>query len=170
MVVALALTRVLAGLVSLMRARVVRVSVVHGVWVGVALFACVDYWFSLWGLRTTEHWSLVYVMFLLGLAVLLYLCCDLVVPNVPEGETIDLVVFNETDGRKYLGAYFAYISAGIVANLTIAGFAAAVLLNIAILILIGVAWWWRNPRVQGVVVAILLPLVVYYAVTYIPAL
>jgi hypothetical protein len=55
-VVALALTHLPAGIATLLRVHVTRFSLVHMAWVGILLFACVDYWFSIWGLREAEAW------------------------------------------------------------------------------------------------------------------
>jgi hypothetical protein len=58
----------------------------------------------------------------------------------------------------------------VVANLTISGFATAVLISMATLVLVAVALWWRGARVQIVTVLLIMTLFVYYAIEYIPSL
>jgi hypothetical protein len=170
-VVALALAHLLAGIAGILRAKVVAMSWVLPVWIGLYLFGCVDYWFSLWGLRATTHWSLGYVFYLLGLATILYIGCHLVVPSVrEEDEALDLAAFDEGHRRRYLAAFGAYIAVATVANLTIDGFANAVWINLATLVLTAVAWWRREARMQWVVAVAMVALITYYAVTFIPAL
>ena len=169
-VVALALTHLLGGIAALLRARIERFSWVYAGWVGIALFGCVDYWFSMWGLRGEDAWSLGYVIFLLVLATVLYLTCQLIVPELRDGEAIDLVEFTRSNGRRFLGALGVYMALGLAANLTISGFAGAVWVNAASVVLISVAWAFRQPRVQGAVTLALIVLFAYYAVTFIPAL
>jgi hypothetical protein len=81
-----------------------------------------------------------------------------------------LVTFKESNGRKYLGSYFLYFAISVVANLTISGFATAVLISMATLVLVAVALWWRGARVQIVTVLLIMTLFVYYAIEYIPSL
>jgi hypothetical protein len=169
-VIALALTHLLAGIAGLFRVRVTRLSLVYVGWVVVLLFSCVDYWFSIWGLRAAESWSLAYVGYLLMLATLLYVSCHLIMPDQRERASIDLAAFYETIRRKYLIAYFSYVALAMGVNITIDGFAMANVINAAMLVLIGCAWLWRDSRVQGVAVAGVLALFAYYAVTYIPSL
>lgn len=169
-VVALALTHLLAGIASLFRVRVTRCSFVYLAWVAVLLFSCVDYWFSIWGLREVEDWSLGYVVYLLVLATLLYVSCQLIIPDLRDGASIDLAAFNETGRRRYLAAFFLYNALATIANLTISGFATAVMINAASVTLIAIAWVWRAARVQVAVVAAIVVLFAYYAVTYIPSL
>ena len=150
MVVALAVTHLLAGIAAIIRAKVTRYSFVHLTWVGVLLFSCVDFWLSMWGLRSTEVWSLAYILYLLVLSTLLYLSCYLVMPVVRAGDSIDLVAFNETNRQRYLGTYLIYCALAAVANLTVAGFADALVFNVLAVTLVGSAWVRRNARVQVV--------------------
>lgn len=169
-VIALALTHLLAGIAALLRARVVRVSWRYATWVGILMFACVDYWFSIWGLRTETGWSLGFVLYLLVLATLLYISVRLVVPHVSEGVDLDLAAFDNAHRRKYLAAFAAYIATGTIANLSISGFQSAVWINVVTLALIACAWLWPDPRVQTAVTSAILALFGYYAFKYIPAL
>lgn len=47
-VVSLAFTHLLAGVVRLIHARGVKFSFVHAGWIALLVFWCVDYWFSVW--------------------------------------------------------------------------------------------------------------------------
>jgi hypothetical protein len=169
-VIALALTHLLAGIATILRARVEKYSFVHIAWIAILLFSCVDYWFSIWGLRASEQWSLIYVSYLLALATMLFVSCQLIMPDLRAGESIDLVAFNQTNRQKYLAAYFCYIALAVIANLTIAGFAAAVLINVVTLVLIAAAWQSTNPRVQALIVGLMVILYAYYALTFVSSL
>ena len=169
-VIALALTQLLAGIATILRVRVTRFSFVYMAWVGVLLFACVDLWFTLWGLRESEAWSLIYVLYLLVLATVLYVACQLIVPDLRDGDSIDLVAFNESRRRKYLAALGLDVALATVQNLTTPGLATANIINVAMVALIGIAWLWSDTRVQISVVALIIALSIYYAATYIPQL
>lgn len=169
-VVALALTHLLGGIASILRDGVARHSSVYYAWVAILLFSCVDFWFSLWGLRSTAAWPLPFVLFLLFSSTLLYLSCHLVVPAAPDGGAFDGRAFHAANRRRYVGAFFLYMLSGTVANLMIAGFADAVAMNVVVLALLGLAWWRREAAVQAGVVLGLMALLGYYAMSFIPAL
>jgi len=170
MVVALAVTHLLAGIAAIIRAKVTRYSFVHLVWVGVLLLSCVDFWLSMWGLRSREVWSLSYILYWLVLSTVLYLSCYLVMPAARDGDSIDLVEFNETNRRRYLGTYFMYCALSVLANLTITGFADALINNVLAVALIGCAWVSRDVRVQVAVAVAMVAEFAYYAVRFIPSL
>lgn len=169
-VVALALTHLLGGIATILRARVVRKSWRHAAWMGFFVFACVDYWFSLWGLRQETDWSLGSVMFWLALAIVLYICTRLIVPPASEDAELNVVAFDDAHRRQYLAALFLYIAMGAIANLAISGFATAVWLNMVSLVLVACAWRWQQSRVQVAVLLAMVVLLGFYAVKYIPAL
>ena len=169
-VVALALTHLLGGVAAILRDGVSRHSPVYYTWIGILLFSCVDFWFSLWGLRTTATWPLPFVLFLLVSSTLLYLSCHLVVPGESHPAPFDGVAFHDRNRRRYIGAFFLYMLSGTVANLMIAGFAGAVAMNGLVLVLLALAWWRREGQVQAGVVLCLLALLGYYAMNFIPAL
>jgi len=83
-VVSLAFTHLLAGMVRLIHARGVKFSFVHAGWIALLVFWCVDYWFSVWHLRDAETWTLGFVSFLLLMATVLYIACGLAVPTESE--------------------------------------------------------------------------------------
>jgi hypothetical protein len=111
----------------------------------------------------------VFVLYLLVLATLLYVSCQLIMPDL-GGASIDLVAFWETGRRKYLATYGLYVALAMVVNFLTPGFATANIINVAMVALIGCAWLWRDTRVQIAVVAMIYALFIYYAATYIPQL
>ena len=106
----------------------------------------------------------------LVLTTVLYVACQLIVPQLRDGDSIDLVAFNETRRRKYLAAFGLVVALAMVANFMTPGFATANVFNVAMVALIGIAWLWRDTRVQIAVVAVIIALYTYYAATYIPQL
>jgi len=169
-VISLALAHMLTGLAQVIRARKVRFSLVHTGYVGLILFCCVDYWFSMWQQRGLESWALWYVGLLLLTAAILYVAAWLIVPEVETGGTVDLVAFDEANRRKYIAALFIYIAVAVVVNLSIATLQWAVLINVGTLLTLGAAWLWQDKRVQWVCLAVIYALWVYYALNFIPAL
>jgi hypothetical protein len=169
-VVALALTHLLGGIAAILRDGVARHSPVYYTWVAILVFSCVDFWFSLWGLRTTTAWPLPFVLFLLFSSTLLYLSCHLVVPGESAPAPFDARAFHDRHRRRYIGAFFLYMLSGTVANLMIAGFAGALAMNAVTLVLLALAWWRREAAVQAGVALGLLAVLGFYAANFIPAL
>lgn len=165
-VVSLAFTHILTGMARLIQAKAVRFSLVHALWVAMIVFSCVDYWISLWGLRSATEWPLTLVFFMLGTATVLYLVSWLVMPaEISDG--IDLVAFHDDNRRKYTGAFCIYMLLGAVANSFIQGFQSAVLLSFVFAALAAVAWIWRGVWVQRLAIGGLYVGVAYYCATYI---
>lgn len=168
-VVSLAFTHLLTGVARLIQARRVRFSLTYAAWLLMIAFCCVDYWISMWGLRSETHWPLTLVFFLLGTATILYLVCWLVVPG-EIGDGVDLVAFHDEHRRKYIGAFIVYMTCGAVANSIIQGFQSAVLLSLVFVSVAAAAWIWRASIVQRLAVAALYAGIVYYCATYISEL
>jgi hypothetical protein len=170
-VVSLAFTHLLTGIVRLIQARDVKISFVHAAWIGLLLFWCVDYWFSTWQLHKAEVWTLGFVAFLLLMATVLYIACGLAIPAETEsGAGVNLRTFHDTNRRRYLGALFCYQALSIFGNLAIGPLQSAAYVNIGQLALVGVAWTWGDRRVQIVAVAAMWLLTGWYAYRYIPVL
>lgn len=169
-VVAMAFTHLLAGIARLISARGVKFSLIWAGWIGALLFSCVDYWFSLWEARATQVWSLGYVTFWLVLATLLYLTAWLAVPEFDAREGIDLAEFHDRNRRKYLAALAAFLVVGNLLNLTIESFRSEVPVSPAFFAVLGVAWLWRDRRVQLGALAAYYGLLTWYALNYIPEL
>lgn len=152
-VVSLAFAHLLTGIARLIQAKVVNPSLPLIGWIGIFLFCCVDYWFSLWQARVAPQWSLFYVLFWLAVGAVLYLTCWLVVPTERAAEDkIDLSQFFESHRRNFLGAYLVYVALGLFANLSIGSLESAALVSVAQLVLVGAAYLMRGPRVQAVVI------------------
>jgi hypothetical protein len=170
-VVSLAFAHLLTGVARLIQARIAKVSWLYFGWMGLILFSCVDYWFSLWQARLADVWSLVYVVFWLLLATALYLTSWLAVPSErTTSESVDLAAFYNSNRRNFLGAFFAYIAIGLFGNLTVATLQSAALVSLVFMGLIGAAWLWRDSRIQIAALAASYLLIGWYMVTYIPAL
>jgi hypothetical protein len=170
-VVSLAFAHMLAGLARIIQAKVAKLSWVYIAWMGLLIFTCVDYWFSLWHARTTDNWSLGYVSFWLLLATILYLTTWLAVP--PENATtqaVDLDAFYDANRRNILGAFGAYHAIGLFGNLSVATLQSAAIVSIVLVALIGAAWMWRDRRVQIFAVSATYVLVAWYALTFVSAL
>lgn len=169
-VVSLALAHLLTGVARLVRAKGVKPSFVLFGWMGVALFECVDIWFSLWHARETGSWSLPYVVLWLLAATSLYLFSWLI---VPEGELDgrDLKAHFHDTRRKFLVAHASYLLLGWLINVTIATFQE---LTSPIFLLwfvpIAMAWMWANKWVQLAALAMTWMLIVMYASTYLTTL
>jgi len=169
-VVSLALAHLLTGVARLVRAKDVKPSFVLFGWMGVALFECVDIWFSLWQARETGSWSLFYVLAWLLAATSLYLFAWLI---VPEGELDgrDLHAHFHDTRRKFLIAHASYLLLGWLINATVTTFqelASPVFLMWFAPIV--VAWLWTNKRAQWAAVAVTWVLIVIYASSYLTAL
>lgn len=170
-VVSLAFAHLLTGIARLIQAKVVNPSLPFMGWIGIFLFCCVDYWFSLWQARAVPHWSLAYVLFWVAVGAVLYLTCWLVVPTESAvEEQFDMSEFFESRRRSFLGAYLVYVGMGLFANLTIGSLASAALVSVSQLVLVGAAYLWRGPVVQAAVIIAMYGLTAWYAVQYISAL
>lgn len=71
-VVSLALAHLLTAIARMAQAKRLKLSFPLAGWIGVALFCCIDYWFSFWQARDMDVWSLGYVALWLVLAAALY--------------------------------------------------------------------------------------------------
>lgn len=170
-VVSLAFAHLLTGLVRLIHARSIRFSLVYAGWIGLLLFWCVDYWFSVWQLRSSDVWTLGFVAFLLLMATVLYIACGLAVPSESDLEGgNNLAAFHDVNRRRYLGALFAYQVLSIFGNLAIAPLQSAALVNIGQIALVGAAWLWPDRRIQMVAIVVMYLLTGWYASHYVSAL
>jgi hypothetical protein len=170
-VVSLAFAHLLTGVARLVQAQGVRFSLVYAGWMGVFLFCCLDYWFSLWQTRGTSVWTLGYVVFWLVLATMLYLATWLVVPTERAVENgIDLSAYHDANRRKYLGALFVYQLLGVAANLSVASLSAAVWFVIPGMASVAAAWLWRDRRVQYAALGVYVIMTAWYASQYVAVL
>lgn len=168
-VVSLAFTHLLTGIARLIRARPRKFPLLHVGWLGLMLFNCVDYWFSLWQLRSID-WSLGYVLFWLLYATLLYLTCWLLVP--PEEQALDSIDIDEyhiNNRRQYLSVLLTGSLLTLPANFLTPTMAEANWFTLFGIIVFAVAWWSPNRLVQYTVLGICYPITIWYAITYIPS-
>ena len=171
-VISLVVAQVLTGISHMIQSGVKRVSIPLVYWIGYVLFNCVDYWFSIWGLRDHKGWSFQYVSLLLVFAALLFLVARTVVPETTKSEPIDLTEFYAFGRRRILALFFLYFVCGTAVNLTLPGFGSSELLLIAIALmaLMAIAWRWAAPAAQWTAVVGNLVLTIYYALRYEPLL
>jgi hypothetical protein len=170
-VVSLAFAHLLTGIARLVQAQGVRFSLFYAGWMGVFLFCCLDYWFSLWQIRGTNVWTLGYVVFWLVLATMLYLATWLIVPTERAVENgIDLAAYHDANRRKYLAALFVYQTLGVAANLSVASLSAAAWLAIPGLASLAIAWLWRDRRVQFAALSVYILMTAWYASQYVAVL
>lgn len=162
-VVSLAFAHLLTAIARLIQSDGVKFSWFWAGWVGILLFCCVDYWFSLWLARDTSVWSFGYVVFWLVLATVLYLSVWLAVPNFEGGTYRDLPAFFAANRRRMLGAVFLYLLMGNLGNMTVEAFKSAAPLVVLWLSPIAAAWVWADRRVQAAALAMLYVLMTYYA-------
>lgn len=169
-VISLAFTHLVMGMVRLIQSKGVKLSFVYLGWIGLLLFFCVDYWFSIWHARSADIWTLGFVAFLLLMITVLYATCGFAVPEAAVSDGVNLDEFHRNNRRKYLGALFVYTALGFVGNFIIASLQLAMLVSIAQLVLIGIAWTWSDRRVQIAALAGMYAVTGWYAVTFIGAL
>ncbi len=169
-VISLAFTHLVMGIVRLFQSKGVKLSLVYLGWIGMLLFLCVDYWLSVWHARNADVWTLAFIAFLLVMITILYAACAFAVPEKAVGDGVDLNDFHRDNRRKYLGALWVYTVFGLIGNFIIASLQLAMLVSVSQLVLIGIAWLWADRRVQ---IAMLLAIYVvtgWYAVTFISVL
>lgn len=169
-VVSLALAHLLTAIARMLQAKDLKVSFVLAGWIGVALFTCIDYWFSLWHARETAVWSLGYVFLWLLAATSVYLFAWLV---VPEGKLdgVDLRAYHDESRRKYLPLYGAYVLCGVFINMTIAAFQELTSWTVLIwFVPLVVAWIWRNAWAQIAALLAIWLMLAQYAVQFLGSL
>lgn len=118
MITSLALTKIITGVVSIIRHKDRHgFSLTHALWVWVAFAVVVGNWGSLWSERTQSEWHPAHLFVSLVAMVSLYAFCALVVPDFEQGVPLNLKEFHERDGTRYIIAHnvFAILSALMLA-------------------------------------------------------
>lgn len=169
-VISLAFTHLVMGIVRLFQAKGVKVSFVYLGWIGVLLFLCVDYWLSVWHARNADVWTLAFIAFLLVMITVLYATCAFAAPESAATDGVNLNEFHRDNRRKYLGALFLYTVLGLAGNFIIASLQLAMLVSAAQLLLIAAAWLWADRRVQIAALLGIYAVTGWYAVTFISVL
>jgi hypothetical protein len=169
-VVSLALAHVLTGIARMVKASNLTPSLLLFGWIGIALFDCIDLWFSLWHARDATIWTVPYVLLWLAAAISIYLFAWLIVPDGAfDGR--DLRADFENTRRKFVLGHAAYLVFGLSINMTLPQFQELVSLQVAIwFIPIALAWFWSNRWVQAASLLMTYGLMAYYIATYLPEL
>ena len=113
----LALTRIITGVVSIIRHKDRGgFSLTHVLWVWIAFAVVVGNWGALWGARVDPDWPAVRILAWLGSMTSLYAFCALVVPEVDRDTPLNLKEFHEREGRRYIIAhnFFALLALSLV--------------------------------------------------------
>lgn len=169
-VVSLALAHLLTAVARMLQAKDLKFSFLLAGWIGIALFDCIDFWFSLWAARDTQVWSLGYILLWLAAATSIYLFAWLV---APEGKLdgVDLRAYHYANRRKFLPLCAAYLICGFFINATVAQFSDLVsIVAIVYYLPIIAAWIWPNTCVQFGAVIALWALLLQYAAQFLEIL
>lgn len=170
LVVSLGLAHLLTAIARMLQAKDLKFSFLLAGWIGVALFNCLDLWFSLWAARETPIWSLGYILLWLAAATSIYMFAWLV---VPEGKLdgVDLRAYHYENRRRFLPAAAAYLACGFIINMTVAQFQTlASFTAIAYFLPIIVAWIWPNRWVQFGALIVMWALFIQYAIQFLAML
>ena len=166
LVVSLALAHLLTGMARMLVAKEMKFSFVLLGWMGIALFNCIDLWFSLWAARDTPEWSLGYILLWLAAAIAIYLFSWVVVPD-GKLDGVDLRAYHYENRRKFLPLAALYLVVGFIINMTVSQFQALVSIQAAVFYIpIIVAWIWSNRWIQFVALALHWALMIQYAVQF----
>ncbi|MFL6591145.1 MAG: hypothetical protein ACJ8GK_00340 [Luteimonas sp.] len=105
-ITSLALTRLLSGFADLYRhTERVRWSWRHAFWTSTAFMLLIGNWAAFWRQHATTGWGGLDILLQLVFLGVLYVFCDLVMPDMPAGdEILDLRVFHERQGKRYVVA------------------------------------------------------------------
>lgn len=162
-VYALALTHILQYATDLMLARErVRFSLVHALWILLAIQLLCANWLTLWAMREAPM-SMALLMQSFVFAILQYFFAALLSPRVPDEGPADMVAHHQRHGRLYALMGAAVTASAIVNNVTQHGvyqmtLGQALLAQIANLVFVGlllVAAWRRERWVQYACVGLL---------------
>ena len=116
--------------------------------------------------------TLVFVLFLLLQASLIFLACYLVVPSSMAEGSLDMTRFFDTSRKKFLGVILVLAVTSEILNLSLPGFGSlhVGLLVLSWIVLLGVGIFSSSSKIQHLLAAINVLFTVYYAVTFIPEL
>ena len=115
-ITSLALTRLLSGFTDLYRhTERVRWSWRHAFWTAIAFMLLIGNWAAFWRQHATTEWGALDVLLQLVFLSVLYVLCDLVMPDMPAGdEILDLRVFHERQGKRYVLAQMLFAALAIL--------------------------------------------------------
>ena len=159
-VTSLALTHLVAGVVKLVRhAERGRLSKIHACWLWLAFVLVIGNWAGLIGVQDDPHWPPVRIILWLTAMISLYAFSALVLPDPQPGETVDLVVFEQTESRRYIFAHNVFAVCALLLIFGVRGFDPS-LLRIAAFplaaLILGVLAMFAGPRwLRGATAALL---------------
>lgn len=169
-VISLAFTHLLTGIATLIRTRPRRFPLLYVGWLGLMLFGCIDYWLSLWQLRSLDTWSLAFILVWLLFATMIYLQAWLLVPEGEHASGDNSIDDNFVSNRRqFLGAWEIGILLALVVNFNTPAMVMANWFSVAAFIVVALAWWSPNRVIQYSVLGTYYLLYIWYAVTFIPS-
>jgi hypothetical protein len=99
----LALTHLVSGWTTAVRnARAIRWSIPYALWSASALLLTTGNLASIWLMRDAPSWNAWLVLTNFALALINYVWCVFITPEVARGDVLDLVQFHEAERRRFL--------------------------------------------------------------------
>lgn len=122
MITSLALAHLLNGLVVVIRnSGRVQFSLLHGTWAWIALAVLIANWASFWSMRDVETWPSLTVLLILATAIVQYLFCAFVTPELPVEGELNLFDFHSKTHRLYTLALMILLFLSLLLNLLLGG-------------------------------------------------
>ena len=121
-VLGLALASLLTGFAAMVRARA-RINFYWplGAQMALLFLVQVQIWWALFSLRELSHWSFPGFLVVLMQAVLIYLATAILVPDIRDGERIDLKACYFREARWYFATILVAVLDSLVKNLVLTG-------------------------------------------------
>ena len=117
LMLSLALTQLIGGwAMALRHARQIRWSAPHVMWAASALLLTTGNLCSFWLMRDAPSWNAWLVLSNFAFALINYVWCVFITPEVERGGVLDLVVFHDTERRRYLAPFVCLEIIAIGAN------------------------------------------------------
>jgi len=117
LMLSLALTHLVGGwALALRHAGQIRWSTPHVTWAVTALFTTTGNLASFWMMRDAPTWNAWLVLSNFAFALVNYIWCVFITPEVERDGTLDLVAFHDVKRRQYLLPYVLLASLAIVGN------------------------------------------------------
>ena len=114
----LALTHLVSGWTTAVRnARTICWSIPYALWSASALLLTIGNLASIWLMRDAPLWNACLVLTNFAVALINYVWCVFITPDVARGEVLDLAQFHETERRRFLLPLVALEAFAIVSTL-----------------------------------------------------
>ena len=165
----LGLTHLVSGWATALRhARAIRWSLPHLLWAVSALLLTTGNLASFWLMRDAPSWNAGLVLSNFAIALINYVWCVFITPEVHGGEVLDLAAFHEREGRRYLlplvalelFAIASNIANGLYANY--ANWLANSILSVILLLVTLAAIAWRRYSMQVAAAVAVLAISVWF--------